>query len=30
MKPRIYAHCWTLLPVMNAVGAARFAADNDF
>ncbi len=30
MKPRIYAHCWTLLPVMNAVGAARFAADNGF
>ena len=30
MKPRIYAHCWTLLPVMNAVEAARFAADNGF
>lgn len=26
--PRIYAHCWTLLPVMNAVEAARFAAEN--
>ena len=30
MEPRIYAHCWTLLPVMNAVEAARFAADNGF
>lgn len=29
-QPRIYAHCWTLLPVMNAVEAARFAADNGF
>ncbi len=29
-EPRIYAHCWTLLPVMNAVEAARFAADNGF
>ncbi len=28
--PRIYAHCGTLLPVMNAVEAARFAADNGF
>ena len=30
MEPRIYAHCWTLLPVMNTVEAARFAADNGF
>ena len=30
MEPRIYAHCWTLLPVMDAVEAARFAADNGF
>ena len=30
MNPRIYAHCWTLLPVMNAVEAARFAAENGF
>ena len=30
MEPRIYAHCSTLLPVMNAVEAARFAADNGF
>ena len=30
MEQRIYAHCWTLLPVMNAVEAARFAADNGF
>ena len=30
MKPRIYAHCWTLLPVMNAIESARFAADNGF
>ena len=30
MEPRIYAHCWTLLPVMNVVEAARFAADNGF
>ncbi len=29
-EPRIFAHCWTLLPVMNAVEAARFAADNGF
>ena len=30
MEPRVYAHCWTLLPEMNAVEAARFAADNGF
>ncbi len=29
-EPRIYAHCWTLLPVMNAVEAAHFAAENGF
>ncbi len=28
--PRIYAHCWTLLPVMGPPEAARFAAENGF
>lgn len=28
--PRIYAHCWTLLPVMGPPEAARFAAKNGF
>lgn len=27
---RIYAHCWTLLPVMGPPEAARFAAENGF
>jgi sugar phosphate isomerase/epimerase len=29
-RPRIYAHSWTLSPVMPVVEAARFTADNGF